>query len=81
MYYCMCSCACAVFRSFCDCVQNINVWCGVGWNYCSFFLIKESLSIVFQTANLLDEALAQYTELEVLYLEEGDILHAHINIY
>lgn len=32
-----------------------------GWNYCTFFLVKEALAIICEAASLQDEALVQYT--------------------
>ena len=32
-----------------------------GWNYCTFFLVKEALAIICEAASLLDESLLQYT--------------------
>ncbi|KAK2460622.1 hypothetical protein APHAL10511_007092 [Amanita phalloides] len=35
-----------------------------GWNFCTFFILKESLSNSFEGMNLFEEALLQYDELE-----------------
>ncbi|TFK43010.1 trafficking protein particle complex subunit 10 [Crucibulum laeve] len=35
-----------------------------GWNFCTFFILKESLAASYEGMNLLDEALTQYEELE-----------------
>ncbi|KIY62833.1 hypothetical protein CYLTODRAFT_494376 [Cylindrobasidium torrendii FP15055 ss-10] len=35
-----------------------------GWNFCTFFILKESLASSFQSMHLLTEALMQYDELE-----------------
>lgn len=40
-----------------------------GWNFCSFFLVKESLALVYETIGLFDEALLQYDELETIYFQ------------
>ncbi|KJE94103.1 hypothetical protein CAOG_08823 [Capsaspora owczarzaki ATCC 30864] len=40
-----------------------------GWNYCAFFIMKESLAFVFDTMTLAEEALFQYLELDVLFAE------------
>ncbi|KAF5358539.1 hypothetical protein D9756_001945 [Leucocoprinus leucothites] len=35
-----------------------------GWNFCTFFILKESLASSFEGMNLLEEALLQFDELE-----------------
>lgn len=35
-----------------------------GWNFCTFFILKESLALSFEGVNLNEEALAQYDQLE-----------------
>ncbi|KAL2642198.1 hypothetical protein R1flu_009785 [Riccia fluitans] len=39
------------------------------WNFCNFFVVKESLAIMFEMAHLLEDALREYDELEQIYLE------------
>ncbi|KAJ7527532.1 hypothetical protein O6H91_16G059700 [Diphasiastrum complanatum] len=39
------------------------------WNFCNFFIVKESLAYMFETAHLVDDALSEYDELEQVYLE------------
>ncbi|KAI5076400.1 hypothetical protein GOP47_0008465 [Adiantum capillus-veneris] len=39
------------------------------WSFSSFFLLKESLALMFQMAQLQDDALREYDELEQCYLE------------
>ncbi|KAF9533525.1 trafficking protein particle complex subunit 10 [Crepidotus variabilis] len=38
-----------------------------GWNFCTFFILKESLASSFEGMNLLEEALVPYDELEALF--------------
>ncbi|KAF8652735.1 hypothetical protein AX16_004233 [Volvariella volvacea WC 439] len=38
-----------------------------GWNFCTFFILKESLPNSFEGVNLFEEALAQYDELEITF--------------
>ncbi|KAF8911173.1 trafficking protein particle complex subunit 10 [Gymnopilus junonius] len=38
-----------------------------GWNFCTFFILKESLAASFEGMNLFDEALIPYDELETLF--------------
>ncbi|KAJ3509402.1 hypothetical protein NLJ89_g5241 [Agrocybe chaxingu] len=38
-----------------------------GWNFCTFFTLKESLASSFEGMNLLEEALIPYDELEALF--------------
>ncbi|PFH52452.1 hypothetical protein AMATHDRAFT_74243 [Amanita thiersii Skay4041] len=38
-----------------------------GWNFCTFFILKESLSNSFEGMNLFEEALQHYNELEQLF--------------
>ncbi|KAM6500907.1 Trafficking protein particle complex subunit 10, TRAPPC10 domain containing protein [Amanita muscaria] len=38
-----------------------------GWNFCTFFILKESLSNSFEGMKLFDEALLHYSELEELF--------------
>ncbi|KAJ1666128.1 hypothetical protein IW140_001845 [Coemansia sp. RSA 1813] len=40
-----------------------------GWNYCKFFIVKESLVNMYRLMGLHSEALAQYDELEAVYFE------------
>ncbi|KAF9053549.1 hypothetical protein BDZ89DRAFT_1056144 [Hymenopellis radicata] len=40
-----------------------------GWNFCTFFILKESLATSFRSMNLLSEALLQYDELEASFFQ------------
>ncbi|EIN07448.1 hypothetical protein PUNSTDRAFT_144927 [Punctularia strigosozonata HHB-11173 SS5] len=40
-----------------------------GWNFCTFFILKESLASSFEDVNLCEEALLQYDELEALFTQ------------
>ncbi|KAH8117364.1 trafficking protein particle complex subunit 10, partial [Phellopilus nigrolimitatus] len=40
-----------------------------GWNFCTFFLLKESLASSFEGANLPEDALLQYEELEASFFQ------------
>ncbi|KAL1145834.1 hypothetical protein V6Z11_A11G326700 [Gossypium hirsutum] len=39
------------------------------WNFCNFFILKESLAFMFEIAHLHEDALREYDELELCYLE------------
>lgn len=39
------------------------------WNFCNFFILKESLAFMFEIAHLHDDSLREYDELELCYLE------------
>ncbi|QHN96069.1 uncharacterized protein DS421_18g615190 [Arachis hypogaea] len=39
------------------------------WNFCNFFILKESLAFMFEMAHLHDDALREYDELELCYIE------------
>ncbi|KAI4333711.1 hypothetical protein L6164_018484 [Bauhinia variegata] len=39
------------------------------WNFCNFFILKESLAFIFEMARLHEDALREYDELEICYLE------------
>ncbi|XP_058779898.1 trafficking protein particle complex II-specific subunit 130 homolog isoform X1 [Vicia villosa] len=39
------------------------------WNFCNFFILKESLAFMFEMAHLHEDALREYDELELCYLE------------
>ncbi|KAH9650885.1 Trafficking protein particle complex II-specific subunit 130-like [Citrus sinensis] len=41
------------------------------WNFCNFFILKESLAFMFEMAHLHEDALREYDELELCYLETG----------
>jgi hypothetical protein len=41
------------------------------WNFCNFFILKESLAFIFEMAHLHEDALREYDELELCYLETG----------
>ncbi|KAF7304837.1 hypothetical protein MKEN_01197800 [Mycena kentingensis (nom. inval.)] len=40
-----------------------------GWNFCTFFILKESLAGSFQGVNLFEDALMQYDELEASFYQ------------
>ncbi|TFK27359.1 hypothetical protein FA15DRAFT_666419 [Coprinopsis marcescibilis] len=40
-----------------------------GWNFCTFFILKESLALSYEGINLFEDALAQYEELESSFLQ------------
>ncbi|KAJ7905373.1 trafficking protein particle complex subunit 10 [Mycena olivaceomarginata] len=40
-----------------------------GWNFCTFFILKESLAGSFQGVNLFEDALLQYDELEASFYQ------------
>ncbi|KAG8842313.1 hypothetical protein FRB96_005595 [Tulasnella sp. 330] len=40
-----------------------------GWNFCTFFILKESLAFSFEGMNLLDDAQIQYDELEASFFQ------------
>ncbi|KAL3503259.1 hypothetical protein ACH5RR_037708 [Cinchona calisaya] len=39
------------------------------WNFCNFFILKESLAFMFDIAHLHEDSLREYDELELCYLE------------
>ncbi|XP_048235084.1 trafficking protein particle complex II-specific subunit 130 homolog isoform X2 [Ricinus communis] len=39
------------------------------WNFCNFFILKESLAFMFEMTHLHEDALREYDELELCYLE------------
>ncbi|KAJ3681363.1 hypothetical protein LUZ60_015852 [Juncus effusus] len=39
------------------------------WNFCNFFILKESLAFMFDLANLHEDSLREYDELELCYSE------------
>lgn len=41
----------------------------VGWNFCTWFLLKESLANSFEGVNLYEDALVIYEELEAAFLQ------------
>ncbi|CAG8667598.1 24821_t:CDS:10 [Dentiscutata erythropus] len=41
----------------------------IGWNYCTFFVLKEGLALTFEVFNLYEEALVQYDELEASFFQ------------
>ncbi|PON70583.1 TRAPP II complex, TRAPPC [Parasponia andersonii] len=43
------------------------------WNFCNFFILKESLAFMFEMAHLHEDALREYDELELCYLETVNI--------
>ena len=40
-----------------------------GWNYCTFFILKEGLAQSFEHMLLLEDALIQYDELEASFFQ------------
>ncbi|KAG2020812.1 hypothetical protein CC2G_006114 [Coprinopsis cinerea AmutBmut pab1-1] len=40
-----------------------------GWNFCTFFLLKESLAMSYEGISVFDEALQQYDDLEKSFLQ------------
>lgn len=43
------------------------------WNFCNFFILKESLAFIFEMAQLHEDALREYDELELCYLETANM--------
>lgn len=43
------------------------------WNFCNFFILKESLAFMFDVAHLHEDSLREYDELELCYLETVNI--------
>ncbi|KAK4487353.1 hypothetical protein RD792_006024 [Penstemon davidsonii] len=43
------------------------------WNFCNFFILKESLAFMFEIAHLHEDALREYDELELCYLETVNV--------
>lgn len=43
------------------------------WNFCNFFILKESLAFMFEVAHLHEDALREYDELELCYLETVNV--------
>ncbi|CAD6269893.1 unnamed protein product [Miscanthus lutarioriparius] len=39
------------------------------WNFCNFFILKESLAFMFELSNLHEDSLREYDELELCYSE------------
>ncbi|KAI6005747.1 trafficking protein particle complex subunit 10 [Pisolithus albus] len=39
-----------------------------GWNFCTYFILKESLATSFEGVNLFEDALQQYNELEATFM-------------
>lgn len=39
-----------------------------GWNFCTYFVLKESLATSFEGVNLVEDALQQYIELEAAFM-------------
>ncbi|XP_031121150.1 trafficking protein particle complex II-specific subunit 130 homolog isoform X2 [Ipomoea triloba] len=44
------------------------------WNFCNFFILKESLAFMFEIAHLHEDALREYDELELCYLETVNMI-------
>eukprot|EP00899_Mesostigma_viride_P024193 jgi/Mesvir1/4959/Mv11451-RA.1 len=42
-----------------------------GWDFCRFFLVKESFAFLFEAATLYDDALREYDELEMVFTESS----------
>ncbi|EIW85047.1 hypothetical protein CONPUDRAFT_47585 [Coniophora puteana RWD-64-598 SS2] len=40
-----------------------------GWNFCTFFILKESIAMSFEGMHLYEDALGQYNELENIFLQ------------
>ncbi|CAL1408219.1 unnamed protein product [Linum trigynum] len=47
------------------------------WNFCNFFILKESLAFMFEMAHLYEDALREYDELELCYLETVNMIGKH----
>ncbi|XVF18963.1 hypothetical protein REPUB_Repub11eG0069400 [Reevesia pubescens] len=47
------------------------------WNFCNFFILKESLAFMFEMAHLHEDALREYDELELCYLETVNMSGKH----
>ncbi|KAL2944197.1 hypothetical protein RDABS01_032544 [Bienertia sinuspersici] len=43
------------------------------WNFCNFFILKESLAFMFEMAHLHEDSLREYDELELCYLETANV--------
>ncbi|XP_010675603.2 trafficking protein particle complex II-specific subunit 130 homolog isoform X1 [Beta vulgaris subsp. vulgaris] len=43
------------------------------WNFCNFFILKESLAFMFEMAHLYEDSLREYDELELCYLETVNV--------
>jgi len=61
-----------------------------GWNYCTFFILKEGLTNAFEMMNLHEEALRQYDELEASFFQilrgiisksKAPIVRVHVDCY
>ncbi|KAJ9078823.1 hypothetical protein DSO57_1002881 [Entomophthora muscae] len=46
-----------------------------GWNFCTFFIIKENIAYAFETLHLYQESLKLYDELEAVFLQASQELH------
>lgn len=52
-----------------------------GWNYCTFFILKEGLTNAYEMMNLHEEALKQYDELEASFFQIlRGMIHGFITI-
>ncbi|KAH7889469.1 trafficking protein particle complex subunit 10 [Phlebopus sp. FC_14] len=40
-----------------------------GWNFCTYFILKESLASSYEAVNLFEDALQQYNELEATFMQ------------
>lgn len=47
------------------------------WNFCNFFILKESLAFMFEVAHLHEDSLREYDELELCYLETVNMAGKH----
>uniref|UniRef100_M8B821 Trafficking protein particle complex subunit 10 n=1 Tax=Aegilops tauschii TaxID=37682 RepID=M8B821_AEGTA len=43
------------------------------WNFCNFFILKESLAFMFEVTNLHEDSLREYDELELCYSESVNL--------
>lgn len=51
-----------------------------GWNFCTFFILKETLASTFVGMNLLEDAILTYAELEASFLQaQSSSLSGHIS--
>ncbi|KAG6376390.1 trafficking protein particle complex subunit 10 [Boletus reticuloceps] len=59
-----------------------------GWNFCTYFILKESLASSYEGINLFEDALEQYNELEAAFMQVlreknmswfGSLIHPTLN--
>lgn len=48
--------------------------CMPAWNFCNFFILKESLAFMFDITHLYEDSLREYDELELCYMETVKML-------